>query len=146
MTASPRLLSFLLILLASGCSVFTDPDRVRVLGEIAGYLEGDPQVGIEQDGRTVTVLVTTYGSGCHTMGETDVVVEGLTATITPWDYTAPPGTACTDQLLSFEHRAVVQFATSGTAELRIRGIDISSRSATNMVGDTLVVTQTVELP
>ena len=57
MAAPPRLLSFLLILLAAGCS--PDPDRVRVLGEIAGYLEGDPQVGLEQDGRTITVRVTT---------------------------------------------------------------------------------------
>lgn len=146
MAASARLLPFLFILLAAGCSLGTDPDRVRVLGQIAGYLEGDPQVSLEQDGRAITVRVTTYGSGCHTPGETDVVVEGLTATITPWDYTAPPGTGCTDQLLSFEHRVAVQFASSGTAELRIRGIDIGSRSATNMVGDTLVVTRTVELP
>ena len=147
MAASPRLLPFLLLLPAAACGLVTDTYRIRALGEIAGYMEGDPQIGLERDGRTVTVLITTYGSGCHTtLGETDVVVDGLMATITPWDYTARPGTGCTRQLLAFEHRAVVQFASAGTAQLRIRGIDVSSRSAANMVGDTVVVTRTVELP
>ena len=146
MRATHGLPLLLLVPLLSTCGVLTGADRVRVLGAIAGYMDGDPQVTVQQDGRTVTVLVTTYGGGCHTPGETDVVIDGLIATITPWDYTATPGTECTHQLLSFEHRAVVPFSSGGTAQLRIRGMDISRRSAGNMVGDTLVVTRTVAVP
>lgn len=146
MRAVHRLPLLMLVPLLVACSALTGADRVRVLGAIAGYLDGDPQVTIQQDGRTITVLVTTYGGGCHTQGETEVVIDGLMATVTPYDYTATPGTGCTDQLLSFEHRAVVQFPSGGTAQLRIRGIDRRGRSETNMVGDTLVVTRTVAIP
>ncbi len=100
------------------------PDgRVRVLGSIKGYNEGDPRIGVSVDGRNVTVSVTTYGGGCHSKGETEVRVQGMVADIMPYDYTAPPGTVCTQPLLSFGHTVTVRFEAAGTARIRIHGID-----------------------
>jgi len=140
-----RIVSCILIAL-TGCTGATGPDRLRVLGEIKGYNSGDPQILIVlQEGRRVDVSVTTYGGGCHSQGETEVDIQGLTVTVTPYDYTALPGTGCTRQLVAFTHRAFVQFRNSGTARVRVRGLDAGNRSAGNLLGDTLVVEQVVEV-
>lgn len=141
MRCSSSVLGFVLF----GCTTATAPDRVRQLAEIAGYNNNDPQVVIEPAGRSVNVSITSYGNGCYTQGETDVVVSGLEAIVTPHDYTAPPGSNCTQILLTFVHRASLQFDRSGKAQIRIRGIDAGTRSSTNLIGDTLVVVRTVEL-
>jgi hypothetical protein len=89
------------------------------------------------------VAVTTYGDGCHRRGDTEVRVTGLVATVTPYDYTALPGTPCTRQLVSMRHTAAVTFEQAGTAQIQVRGLDGSTRHAANLVGDTLVVERTV---
>jgi hypothetical protein len=63
----------------------------------------------------------------------------------PYDYTAPPGTPCTRQLVSFEHRATIEFDRSGTATIRVRGIDRRTKSAQNMSGTAIVVERQVVL-
>jgi hypothetical protein len=120
-------------------------DRVRVLGEIAGYNQDDPRISVVASGRTVMVEVTTYGGGCHSKGETEVSRSGMTADVVPYDYTAPPGTVCTQQLLSFRHTAAIDFPGSGTATIRVRGIDRRTKSAQNMTGSQIVVERTVVL-
>ncbi|MEX0909542.1 MAG: hypothetical protein WDZ58_07235 [Gemmatimonadaceae bacterium] len=142
MRYSLSVIGFALVL---GCTTTTAPDRVRQLGEIAGFNNGDPYVTIEQDGRRVDVSITTYGDGCHTQGETEVVMNGLGAEVTPYDYSAARGSFCTRELRSSVHRASLNFERSGMAQIRIRGIDASTRSSTNLIGDTLVVVRTVEL-
>jgi hypothetical protein len=120
-------------------------DRVRMLGAIAGYNNDDPRITIAATGRTVVVEVTTYGGGCHSRGETEVSRTGMTAEIVPYDYTAPPGTPCTMQLLSFRHTAAIEFDQAGTATIRVRGIDGSSRSAQDVGGTEIVVERKVVL-
>ena len=120
-------------------------DRVRQLGEIKGYNNDDPRIEISTSGRTVQVVVTTYGDGCLSKGDTEVRVEGLEADITPYDYTAPPGSVCTRQLVSVRHTATVTFSGAGEATIRIHGIDASKRSAANMRGDRIVVERKVRV-
>lgn len=114
--------------------------RVRVLGSIIGYNRDDPRISIVQNGRTVSVSVTTYGGGCHSGGETVVQVSGLFVDITPYDFTATTGTVCTQPLLSFVHEATVRFDVVGTAHIRIHGVDAR---ANNWAGKQVVVERTV---
>jgi len=143
-------------LLLAGCSSTSAPEpdpadgiiegnRMKVLGDIKGYHNDDPRVRVAAAGRIVNVTVTTYGGGCHSEGETKVEVRGSVADVIPYDYTALPGTACTQPLLSFEHDVVIPFATDGIATVRIHGIDRSSRSGDNMRGTRIVVERTVRL-
>jgi hypothetical protein len=120
--------------------------RIRVLGSIAGYNNDDPRIDLVPGNRSVLVRVTTYGDGCHSKGETEVQVDGMEALVTPYDYTATPGTVCTQQLVSSIHETTVPFSGSGTALLRIRGLDRSRMSAQNMIGDTIVVERSVVVP
>ena len=120
--------------------------RVLELGSIAGYNNDDPRFTLTRDGRRVDLAVTTYGGGCHSKGITDVILNGLNADVTPYDYTAQAGTTCTRELRSFIHQASLQFAQSGAAQIRIRGIDARARTSGNPVGDTVTVVRTVELP
>ena len=123
-----------------------DPNRVRVLGSIAGYNNDDPRIEFVPGNGSVLVRVTTYGDGCHSKGETEVRVDGMEALVTPYDYTAPPGTVCTRQLVSTIHEATVQFPGSGTARVRVRGLDRSRMSTQNMIGDTITVERSVVIP
>lgn len=133
--------------LVVACSGATKPESatVRVLGAIAGYNSDDPRIDVTPIPNGALVTITTYGDGCHRVGETEVEVHGLEALITPYDYTAPAGAPCTRQLITMEHEASVTFAGSGTARIIVRGLDSSSRSTTNMVGDTIIVERTLEL-
>lgn len=142
-----RLIALTIVAFLLGCSSTTEPDRVRVLGAIAGFNEGDPQIQIVPDDQTVTVRVTTYGNGCYSKGETEAVVEGLEATVTPWDSTVAPrsGVACTEILLSFTHEAVLDFDEAGTARIAVRGMDRSSGS-TGKRGEETTIERFVEVP
>ena len=149
----------LAIMLLAACQSTAEPDisargeeaseavgnRVLVLGTIAGYNDGDPDVAVVVSGRTAMVRVTTYGDGCYSKGPTEVTVEGSEVLVTPYDYTEPPGTLCTRILESFSHEATVTFGGPADAVIRVLGIDMSRVSAANMDGDTLVVSRTVQV-
>lgn len=125
-----------------GCSSSVAPDTPRVLGTIIGYSPDDPEIETTVSGRLLTVQVTTYGNGCYSSAGTEVSVRGLEATLTPYDY--EPGCATRD-LIRVRHTATVQFEEGGTARIRVRGLDVSDRSAEDMVGDTVTVERTVTL-
>ncbi|MEO7648259.1 MAG: hypothetical protein ABIV11_08500 [Gemmatimonadaceae bacterium] len=134
------------LVLACAGTTATAPDQGRRLGTIAGFQLNDPNVAVVPDGRTVTVSVTTYGGGCESKGETEVAVNGLTAVVTPYDYTSTATGACTDILRSFVHSTSIQFAGPGTAQIIVRGLDGRTRTANNLMGDTLSVVRSVQLP
>jgi hypothetical protein len=145
------------VLLAAGCNGaerFSPADpaagadgagMVTVLGAIKGYNNDDPRIDVQVNGRTVEVTVSTYGGGCHRLGATETQVVGMSALVVPFDHTAPPGTPCTRQLVEMRHRATLGFASAGTARIRVRGIDASTRHGGNMAGDTIEVERTVTL-
>lgn len=135
-----------LLLTLVGCSLATEPEHHLELATIAGYFDDDPRVGIVSSGASVTVRATTFGSSCNAKGITEVRVEGLTATVTPYDYAPPAGTPCPRDLRGFIHEVTVDFGRSGTAEIHVRGLDAGTRSGANLVGDTIMVTRTVVIP
>jgi len=123
----------------------TDPNRVRVMGAIAGFNNDDPQITIVPQNANVLVKVITYGDGCLSKGETVVTVEGSVATITPYDYTASAG-VCTQQLVSFSHTATVDFrGAKGAATIRVQGLDQSRASLDNQRGVPVTVERTITL-
>lgn len=132
--------------LVAACAEPAGPERVTVLGEIAGYHRDDPRITVAATGRRVEVSVTTYGDGCYAKADTRVTVSGLIADVEPHDFALRGDVACPSVLLSFTHAVAIDFATGGTARIRVRGIDASTRSAANPAGDTLVVERTIELP
>jgi hypothetical protein len=66
----------------------------------------------------VTVRVITEGGGCVRKGPTEVGVDGLMATIEPYDSVCV-GCVCTRELFSIEHVAVFQYAETGQGTVRI---------------------------
>lgn len=128
-------------LVLTGCSI-TEPEPLPVLATIAGYNADDPFVTVTVTGTTATVTVRTYGSGCSSMGDTDVQVNGLEALVVPYDY--EPG--CTNRVLfQFQHTAAVEFDTTGSAVIRVRGLDGRTVSQLHPMPDTVVVERTVDL-
>lgn len=125
----------------AGCSP-TEPSPERVLGTIAGFSEGDPHVTVSTDGTAATVVVRTYGNGCFSVAATEVELEGLGATVLPYDH--DPGCPQRDLLL-LEHATTIEFGTPGAAVIRVKGLDASNLSSANLTPDTLVVERTVEL-
>lgn len=108
------------------CSSGTEVERVRVPGTIAGYFGGDPQITINQQGRTVSIHVVTYGPGCYRKGETEVEVEWLEANVRPYDDSPVAGSLCTRDLVSFDHTATLEFDLSGTARIFVHGLTTES--------------------
>lgn len=141
-----RGLFILPLLLACAGTTATAPEQQRQLGTIAGFQLNDPTITVIPDGRTVAVSVTTYGGGCESQGETEVAVNGLSAVITPYDYTSTSTGACTDILRSFVHSTSIQFGTAGSARIVVRGLDGGSRTAKNLRGDTIEVVRTIGIP
>ena len=122
-----RLLIVIVIcaLLASCDSVtVTGPNERLVVGTVAFFSD---QVVIEvPDTVSVSVpfsvSVHTFGGGCKRVGPTEVVINGLDAEVTPFDYTMTgDGVVCTDIFRVFEHEASLTFAAVGSATVTIRG-------------------------
>lgn len=133
---------------ALGLHAGTDPvgEQRRVLAEIAGYHAGDPFVEVRLAGMAARVAVTTYGSSCNAKADTEVSLQGLTATVVPYNFAPPHGTSCPRDLRAFVHEVTIPFSRSGAAQIRVRGIDRRTRSAANLIGDTITVERSVSIP
>ncbi|SRR6266446_8029989 len=69
-----------------------------------------------------TVSVRSYGGGCTSQGETEAEVEGLLATIRPFDLVlTDPNVVCIQILRVFEHVATIRFDQPGMATVRVVG-------------------------
>lgn len=134
--------STLVVVFAVGCSPLTEPRGAPVLGAIAGYTDRDPRIDLAVEGRTVRVTVVTYGGPCDSAAQTSARVSSLDAEIVPYDYRG----GCPQRSLeTIEHAVTIVFAESGTARVTVRGIDASTRSSANLVGDTVAVLREVVL-
>jgi hypothetical protein len=123
----------------AACSSATEVNQNRVLGVITGYGEG-PIVEAAVNGRLVSLTVLTYGTRCYSLADTEVRVNGLTVQVLPFDFN--PGCPERD-LHPIEHKASFEVKGSGFLQLMVRGIDASTRSATNVVGDTITVERSI---
>jgi hypothetical protein len=112
-----------------GCRSITGADEIRRerrLGVIAFY--GDPVQIAAPDtvavGAPAVVVVTTYGGGCISQGETEITAAGLVAEVRPYDYFVtrlPSNGACPDVLYVYEHVATLRFWRAGRATVRVVG-------------------------
>jgi hypothetical protein len=106
-----------------GCTSITGPGKDREVGILEFY--GDPIMvelpGEATAGQAFMVMVRTYGAdGCVSQGEVKTTVDGLRATVTPYDFRSRRS-VCPDILGLFDHVATLRFDEPGTAEITVRG-------------------------
>ena len=128
--------ALLAVLLVSSCALVTNPDGWRrVIGNVNPALSSMQMVNLPTEAAVnvpFTVTVTTLGSSSCTRADgADVVTNGLTATITPYDRVAPPNTPCTRDLRGFPHPVQLRFATAGSARINVIGRDGSGQTTTH---------------
>ena len=105
-----------------GCA--TEPEYALRPGVIDFYGDGpefyvDAVASVRRPG---TVRVVTIGNGCHRKGEVKVDIEGLVATVEPYDSVCVGCSVCNDIGLSFTYIAKLPFPEPGVATVRIRGL------------------------
>jgi hypothetical protein len=103
---------------------------------------GDPQILLRAEGRTAAVTIVTYGNGCYSAAYTHVELNGQEALLAPFDW--KPGCPQRDQK-RVVHTVSVRFDQPGIANIRVRGIDASIRSSSNVRGDSVTVLRSVVL-
>lgn len=116
----------LTILLLGGCTGSVNPDGwQRVVGviEFGGGSAVPIQLPAEvRRGDPFTATVVTFGSGTCTRADgADVQVNGLTATITPYDLKPTGDAICTDDLASHPRTVTLRFQLTGEASIRVIG-------------------------
>jgi hypothetical protein len=70
-------------------------------------------------GQSFSIAVSTFGNSCVSAAGADVAVEGLVATVTPYDVVAS-GT-CMDYLKPYPRTLQIRFAQAGAATIRVNG-------------------------
>jgi hypothetical protein len=119
-----RSFPIVLAVLSIAChSSLIEPGPGRVVGIIdAG--QSFPQV-IEAPaeasvGQSFSVTVSTFGNSCVTAAGADVTIDGLVATITPYDVVVT-GVWCLDYLKGYPRVVQVSFGQAGAATIRVKG-------------------------
>ena len=108
---------------ASACGI-AEPIEDRLVG-ILHEQDGVPAVlvpGQAEVAQPFEVTVRTVGGACIRKGETEVEIEGQTATVTPYDrYAIPrPGLGCLPSASTIEHTVLVTFEGAGDATVVVR--------------------------
>ena len=76
-----------------------------------------PQIpGTATVGAPLEVVLKTGGHGCYRGADTEVVVSGLAASVTPYAYLTV-GIGCFTNLTYYEHRATLVFEKPGIAQI-----------------------------
>lgn len=138
-----------LLVSAAACTVFSGPETDTVRGILRfqsdvettaaastdldgptdaseGSLEAPDTVRV---GETFPVTIRTVGlDGCWAPAGEDVTVEGLTATVVPFDSTGDrEGVACTMALVHLDHEVRLAFGAVGEAVVRVEGRRVVGR-------------------
>jgi hypothetical protein len=71
-------------------------------------------------GQPFSVTVSTFGNSCVTADGADVTIDGLVATITPYDVIAT-GVTCLDYLKAYPRAVQLSFGQAGAATVRVKG-------------------------
>ena len=108
----------------AGCSSVAGPEVTREMGVISFYQQPvliEVPAAVEA-GTPFQILVRTYGGGCITRNGTDVESNGFQADVIPYDLNSG-AEVCTDELRMFDHTATLAFSSTGTALIRIHGLE-----------------------
>jgi hypothetical protein len=129
----------LALLALVGCGI-TGPESTRRLAVIE-FSETEPVVvevpATATRGTAFQVAINSYGGGCIGQGPTEVAVNGLTATVEPYQFELVDGNStCTDDLRTYRHLAQVRFEQAGTGRIVFRG-------HSRLKGETITVERTV---
>ena len=117
-----RSFSIVLAVLSIACHSSIEPGPGRVVGIIdAG--QSFPQV-IDAPteaslGQSFSVTVSTFGNSCVTAAGADVTIDGLVATITPYDVVV--GGVCLEYLKAYPRVVQLSFGQAGAATIRVNG-------------------------
>jgi hypothetical protein len=71
-------------------------------------------------GRSFSVTISTFGDSCVRAAGADVTIDGLVATITPYDMIVSTGT-CLDYLKAYPRAVELKFTQAGAATIRVKG-------------------------
>ena len=71
-------------------------------------------------GQSFSITVSTFGNSCVSPAGAEVVVDGLVATITPYDVVVA-GEICLDYLKAYPRTLQLHFGQAGTATIRVNG-------------------------
>ena len=72
-------------------------------------------------GEPLEFTVSTFGNSCISARGADVVVNGLQATVTPYDREYRGSRVCLDYLKAYPRTVTVVFTSSGNATIRVQG-------------------------
>lgn len=122
-----------LLLILAGCRSITSEDvwqrRLGVVDPAMSSVQMIQFPPVVDAGVPFTVVIHTLGSSsCTRPSGVDVDVDGLEATLRPYDLYAPGDRACTDDLHAFRHETAVTFSAAGSARLVVRARDHQGRS------------------
>lgn len=95
----------------------------QVLGAVKHFGDG-PDIGVPATARVgepIPITVTTYGGGCIREDTTIVVIDSLTAYVTPYQRIPTAPETCTAELNTNRRSLLVAFAVRGRATVKIRG-------------------------
>jgi hypothetical protein len=115
--------------------------RGRVVGTIdaGGTLDRVIEApSVVSRGRAFTITVSTFGNSCVTPAGADVTIDGLIATITPYDVVG--GGICLDYLKPYPRALQLSFGQAGAATIRVKGVSVY-QSGFVAVERSLVVSQ-----
>jgi len=70
-------------------------------------------------GQSFSVTVSTFGNSCVTAAGADVTIDGLVATITPYDVVV--GGVCLEYLKAYPRVVQLSFGQAGAATIRVNG-------------------------
>lgn len=107
-----------LAILLVGCESIFGVNKVSV-----GWVAAADVPDTVHAGQAFDVVVRTEGAdGCWSKDHTDVKVDGLDATITPYDVdTRHSGVACNEATVELVHTASITFKQGGNATVMING-------------------------
>lgn len=100
------------------------PGAGRVVGIIDGgqslpqVIDAPAQASL---GQSFSVTVSTIGNSCVRPAGADVTIDGLVATITPYDVEFVTGVTCLDIPKASPHVLQLSFGQAGTATIRVKG-------------------------
>lgn len=129
-----RLRVLVIGLFATACSIL-GPIENRVIGRMELQNPGERPVAVPESaaaGRTFEVTVRTAGGGCMRQGDTELLMDGNEAIVTPYDIEIIPrddDVVCPGYLTYYEHVAQVEMPMEGEGVIVIRARDFPADTA-----------------
>lgn len=119
----PRSFAIVLAALSIAChSSPVEPGRVIGIIDAGQSLSQVINAPTEASlGQSFSVTVSTFGDSCVHAAGADVTIDGLVATITPYDVVVVGNGVCLDYLKAYPRVVALSFGQAGAATIRVKG-------------------------